>query len=79
MDMVKVFYPGPSVTPDEADREQVHTHLGIIKPGWNDVADDANTMAAIEAGLVSLEQPESVPPPVPPVNADNAPDGAFEE
>lgn len=63
MAMIKVWYPGPSVPESEAQRSQAHLHLGLIVPGWNDAQDDDNTLAAIEAGLVRLDEPRPAQAP----------------
>lgn len=63
MAMIKVFYPGPTVPEAEHKRPQNHLHLGLVAPGWNEAQDDENTLAALEAGLVRLDDPQAAAAP----------------
>jgi len=54
--ILRVWYPGPSVSKDVAHEAQNHSRLGRIEPGWNELQDGDDLRAALAAGLFALEQ-----------------------
>lgn len=55
---MRVWYPGPSVSPSAAGEAQLHSQLGRIAPGWNELADTEPLRSALAAGLVAAEPAE---------------------
>lgn len=54
--MRTVYYPGPSVSPDLYDVEQVHHAAGVhLRRGAVDVDDDLLAQQLVECGLVTAE------------------------